>query len=654
MTPRRREIETLLLTSLAAVPLYVTQAIGFVPLMMFHVVMAGIILRVALGKSPELIPAPIMRAIAVLYVGFYVLDAAVLSRNAIAASTHLVLFIATYQPIESARVNNQAQRLLTTALIFIASIATSTHITIVLFVIGFAFVMFRQLMYVSHLETVSVLGREYAEPPSSRAAAFYLAGTSLVAALLFPIVPRVRNPFVHGGAGALTNATTGLSDSIDFNHERTSTPDPSVVARVWMGAEAIPFFTPVRLRGAVYDRFSKNEWLQTPYFRSLRTPPDGVFNLAKPVGFVRSARLQQQVGRDTRLFIPVGTYAVSGITQLFVGPREAYSTPQTLRGNNLVTLDLSMARATDPLRPTPPKMVDYPVTPAVSAMARNIVGNNTEPLAQAAAIERYLSTKFQYVADPAQIGRKTMTVDEFLLRQHRGHCEYFAAGMVALLTAREVPARIAGGFYGGRYNPLTGYFIIRREDAHAWVEVWNGTRWTTFDPTPAALRPGSSGSGLLRAYATAIGDSVTYFWDRYVLTYGLSDQIALAVNAFASMQDLMRALRGFMSGSIAMITSARYLGFVAALLIAGALAAGLMRSRRPVFDLLAAHLRRLGIVVSPSMTMEEALAELRARQPDAARDLEPIIALYEEERFSPKGNAERRRTIRRRLAEIRA
>src|SRR3989442_1634573 len=106
MTPARREIETLLLTSFAAVPLYATQAIGVAPLLMFHVVMAGIIARVAMGKSPELIPAPIMRVIAVLYVGFYVVDAAFLSRSAIAASTHLVLFIATYQPIESARVRN--------------------------------------------------------------------------------------------------------------------------------------------------------------------------------------------------------------------------------------------------------------------------------------------------------------------------------------------------------------------------------------------------------------------------------------------------------------------------------------------------------------------------------------------------------------------
>src|ERR1041385_1894918 len=115
MTPAPREIETRILTSFAAVPLYATHAVGIVPLLLFHAVMLGIIARVAMGKSPELIPAPVMRTIGILYVGFYVVDAAFLSRNAIAASTHLVLFIATYQPIESARVRNYAQRLLTTA-----------------------------------------------------------------------------------------------------------------------------------------------------------------------------------------------------------------------------------------------------------------------------------------------------------------------------------------------------------------------------------------------------------------------------------------------------------------------------------------------------------------------------------------------------------
>jgi len=109
-----------------------------------------------------------------------------------------------------------------------------------------------------------------------------------------------------------------------------------------------------------------------------------------------------------------------------------------------------------------------------------------------------------------------------------------------------------------------------------------------------------------------------------------------------------------MSEQLARLTSARTAGFIMLVLAAGALAISVSGRRRPVFDLLASHLRGYGIVVDASMTMEEALIELRANHPDAARELEPLVALYEAERFSPHADPQRRKTIRRRLAELRA
>ena len=51
------------------------------------------------------------------------------------------------------------------------------------------------------------------------------------------------------------------------------------------------------------------------------------------------------------------------------------------------------------------------------------------------------------------------------------------------------------------------------------------------------------------------------------------------------------------------------------------------------------------------MTMEEALAQLRSKHPEVAEALLPLIALYEEERFSQHSIAARE-MIRRRLAEL--
>jgi transglutaminase-like putative cysteine protease len=650
MNPRRREIEMLLLTAFAAVPLYATQAAGIFPLSLFHVALVLMALRVTMGKSPEIIPEAAMRFVAMAYVVFYPIDAALISHSAIAASTHLVLFIAVYQAIDAIRHANHGQRLLVTALIFTASIATSTDITIVLFVVVFGFVMFRQMMYVSHVETARSVGREYADAPSSRAAAFYLTGTSVLAALLFPIVPRVRNPLVHGIAGTLTNATTGLSTTIDFNRERSSVPDPTVVARIWMGQEAVPFFTPVRLRGAVYDHFHRNQWTQSVGESRDVPSRNGTFAIARPSGFTRSATVQQRLVRG-RLFVPTGTFAISGLTNLHTGPMRDQFSSYVPPPRDVVTYDTALARNVRPLRPQQPRVLDYPVTPEVAALAQRIAGNATGAGNKAAAVEQYLLRNYRYLVHPEQIGH-AMTVDEFLLRDKRGHCEYFAAGMVALMSAQAVPARIVGGYYGGRLNPLTGYFVLRNEDAHAWVEVWDGAKWVTYDPTPASLRPGNAQSGLLSTYAAALSDSVNYFWDRYVLTYSLADQIALAAEVIARVREAFDSMRATIR-TPRRIAPMNFISAIAAILFTALLIAAIARRRRTLFDDLASHLLRLGIQVGPAMTMEEALQRLRADHAEAARDLEPLIALYDAERFSNHRDAKRAAIIRRKLASIR-
>ena len=647
---KQRELEMLLLTMFAAVPLYFTQTIGAGPLIAFHIVMLGIVLRVASGRGPELIPTVVMRGLAIAYIAFYAFDAAVISRSAIAASTHLVLFIATFQPIESINRNNYAQRRLTAGRIFTASLATATHITIVLFVIAFSFLMFRQMMYVSHVETVRSLQRDYNAPPASRAAGFYLAGTTLIGMALFPMLPRLRNPVVQGYGFNATS--TGMSESINFNEARTSSADPTVIARVTMRQAAMPFFTPLRLRATVYDAFRNNQWLQTrDTFREVR-PRRGVFHIAKGIGFAQPATVQQRFSRSSRLFLPQGTYALGGLSQVWEGPtRDAYVTSTRAE---MLTYQIWMARSVEPPGGERVHVVAYPVIPRVAALAKQIVGNETSPEKQAAAIEQYMSSRFQYVQRPEQIGTRPMTTDEFLLAVRRGHCEYFAAGMVALMSSLNVPARIVGGFYGGRLNPLTGYLVLRNEDAHAWVEVWTGNRWTTFDPTPASLRPGDSQAGLLGRFAGAISDSINYFWDRYILTFGLGDQIALFANVITQIRvtamgltQNARALGHAITAPSSLVPLSAIIGLIALVMM-------YMQRRRPLFDLIARYLKQLGVDVQASMTIEEALHLLRERDPDAARVFGRVASLYEAEQFSPRQDRTRIADIRKELATLRA
>lgn len=645
MTRRARELETLLLAMFAAVPLYFTYAISQLSLILFHLVMAAVVLKVAFGRGPELIPARVMRLVAIAYVPFYVVDAVFLSRSAIAASTHLVLFIAAYQPIESVHRDNHAQRILTTTLIFIASLATSTHVTIVAFVFVFAFFVFRQLMYLSHQETAGALGHDYGEPPTARAALFYLTGALALGTLLFPLLPRLRNPLVRGFGGPLAGGSTALNETINLNRQRSTPQDATIVARVWIEPEARPYFTPIRLRGMIYDRYEEGEWKQN--LRGLRQvlSRGGIHTLARAGGLERPAIVQLRSMKG-KVFLPSGTYQVSGVQTLYEGAApETYYTYD----DPPLTIEVRMSAEPRPLRPARPGMSGYPISPAVETLSLGIVGDEQRVAVKAALIEQFMLRNFRYIPNDATVPPKSL--ERFLLFDRGGHCEYFAAGMVALLNAAGVPARVAGGFYGGQLNPLTGYYAIRREDAHAWTEVWDGSRWLTFDATPASLRPGAAQSNPLRVYLAALSDSLTFFWDRYVLTFGLGDQIALFTDIFTAATETVRAFRGRLIAGTANFS--RHSGTLAVLVVAAGLTVMLLRRRRRrAFDFLAEVLAAQGITVGPAMTVEEALQQLRRLRPEAADELEPLVSLYEEEAFSPTRDPARTRSLRSRLAEL--
>jgi hypothetical protein len=57
--------------------------------------------------------------------------------------------------------------------------------------------------------------------------------------------------------------------------------------------------------------------------------------------------------------------------------------------------------------------------------------------------------------------------------------------MVIMLRTLDIPARFVVGFGSGDYNPITNFYEVRADDAHAWVEVYfPGHGWVPFDPTP--------------------------------------------------------------------------------------------------------------------------------------------------------------------------
>jgi len=70
-----------------------------------------------------------------------------------------------------------------------------------------------------------------------------------------------------------------------------------------------------------------------------------------------------------------------------------------------------------------------------------------------------------------------------------GYYDYHASSMAVLLRIAGVPARIATGFVlgGNNFDERTQNYIVRGNDAYAWVEVYfPDYGWVDFDPTPSS------------------------------------------------------------------------------------------------------------------------------------------------------------------------
>ncbi len=124
------------------------------------------------------------------------------------------------------------------------------------------------------------------------------------------------------------------------------------------------------------------------------------------------------------------------------------------------------------------------ISPRVRDLARQLTSNAPTPYDKAVALRDYLLT-LPYDFFPPPHPPEAEAVDNFLFVDKRGVCEHFATSMVVMLRALGLPARMVAGYGAGEYNALSGYYTVRMNNAHAWVEAYfPGYGWVPFDPTP--------------------------------------------------------------------------------------------------------------------------------------------------------------------------
>lgn len=163
--------------------------------------------------------------------------------------------------------------------------------------------------------------------------------------------------------------------------------------------------------------------------------------------------------------------------------------------------------------------------PRVPRLARQVLGDEPSPQAQAQRLERWLKGTMGYTLElPGEVADP---LADFLFERKQGHCEHFATALAVLLRTRGVPARVVGGFYGG--ERMIDRYVVRAGDAHAWVEAWVPERgWVTFDATPEAGR-GNQPIALLARLVDAY-ERLEELWRSRVIDYSLLDQVDFVRN----------------------------------------------------------------------------------------------------------------------------
>jgi hypothetical protein len=119
-------------------------------------------------------------------------------------------------------------------------------------------------------------------------------------------------------------------------------------------------------------------------------------------------------------------------------------------------------------------------------MAKRIVGDVTNPLAQTFVITQWFSENAIYTLTPGhEVAQDADPVAPFLFGDMRGYCVHFAHAMVYLFRSLGIPARIGTGYLTDLSQAKDGHILLRMNDRHAWAEAYiSGRGWIPFDPQP--------------------------------------------------------------------------------------------------------------------------------------------------------------------------
>ncbi len=399
----------------------------------------------------------------------------------------------------------------------------------------------------------SAANRALLSPGLRRMTVFASTAAIVLALVLFALLPRMRTSMLQTGVGR-GEAMAGFSDRVELGSIGRIRSDRTVVLRVETLEGTPPPVQSAYWRGLAFDSFDGRRWAITPSGRSLRP---GSVKFGIPIG--RGPSHPDLVQRIVREPVAGGVLFAAGTPRNVGGAllrlesdvngglydplqhdqriRYTIETESNGRHGDRLLGDRASLPQGDPIRYLQlPELADD-----VHELALRITDGLATDAERAAAIESYLRRTGHYTDTPPTIdpAQPRTPIEQFLLGDLAGHCEYFASAMVVLARSVGLPSRLVNGFAGGRLNPLGGFVELARADAHAWVEVhYAGAGWVRYDPTPPDLRLSGVESLSFSEQVAALRSTIELWWFQRVVDFDSSDQISAMKSAFSAWRRL--------------------------------------------------------------------------------------------------------------------
>jgi protein-glutamine gamma-glutamyltransferase len=630
------------------------------------------------------IPNHVSLVFILVSIGFFPLDAWLVSGALLPATMHLVCLLASLK-ILTARTNRDFTYLKMVAIVELLA-AAILSVSLAFFAFLALFLLFAIAAFSSGEVRRSAQAKRAVVRGGLRAfprrlvsiSVLLFGGILFMTAGLFFVLPRTARAALER-IMPRHNHVSGFSNGVTLGQIGELKKNTAPVMHVRshrIGDDGGGGFLEVRWRGAALTRFDGKRWDSRPGPTQELIPEHGVITVnraarPRPPRAISYTVKMNERGADTLFiagvpqtiridvpsvqFTPSQSFTVVSAAGMPELTYAVYSFLEDASGESGTPAPLS-GRAREELLQLPPG-----IDPRIPHLAREMAAGADTDAERASAIESRLRLDYGYTLDllPAAVPDP---LANFLFDRKKGHCEYFASAMVVMLRTQGIPARLITGFQSGVYNPITGLQVVRESDAHSWVEAWiTGRGWTTFDPTPSD--PGSAAGGVI-ARLSLFFDAAEQFWQEWVMSYDLDRQIGLATRMDESARRWRFGwLTGWMSDAFGSVENAARVGWLyapiaaagAALALAGLLCGPMLlrwwRSRARaqrlargqgeasdatvLYERMLATLARRGIQKPPWLTPAEFARVLPKSEMSLLVDR--LTVFYNELRFGGRG-----------------